>query len=101
MGNSHRSDGAAAGTCGMPDAYPSCDGTEFCRHVEPDPQELCVSRPPVDRRLQYQIIFAFLVIYVILLSVRGGDSTSAQLVFRWSAGAIGVIGFATVSRRRS
>lgn len=60
-----------------------------------------MSRPPVNRRLQLQIIFAFIFIYPILLSLWPGEVTPAQAVFRVTAALVGLIGFVAVSRRIS
>ena len=60
-----------------------------------------MSRPPVNRRLQLQIIFAFVFIYPILLWLWPGEVTPAQTIFRVTAATVGLIGFITVSRRMS
>lgn len=58
-----------------------------------------MSRPPVNRKLQLQIIFAFIFIYPLLLWLWPGESTAAQAIFRVMAAAVGLVGFVTVSRR--
>ena len=59
-----------------------------------------MSGPPVDRRLQLQIIFAFMAIYAGLLFVVRPDPTRGQVVFRLTMAAIGVVGFTVVSSRK-
>jgi hypothetical protein len=59
-----------------------------------------VSRHPVDRRLQLQIIFAFIFIYSILLFLTGGQPTRGQVLYRITMMVIGLSGFFTVSRRK-
>ena len=58
-----------------------------------------MNRPPVDRRLQLQIIFAFMAIYAVLLFVFRPDPTRGQIIFRVLMAALGIGGFVTVSRR--
>jgi hypothetical protein len=60
-----------------------------------------VSRYPVNRRLQLQIIFAFTFIYPILLYAGSGQTTPAQAIFRITTAAVGLIGFVAVSRKPS
>jgi hypothetical protein len=57
--------------------------------------------PPVDRRLQLQIIFAFMAIYALLLFLSRREPNTGQIVFRVTMAMIGVVGFGVVSRSRS
>ena len=59
-----------------------------------------MTRPPVDRRLQLQIIFAFMVVYAALLFVVRPDPTRGQVVLRLTMAAIGLLGFGVASSRR-
>jgi hypothetical protein len=59
-----------------------------------------VTPAPVDRRLQKQIIFAFMTIFAVLLFVVRPDATPGQIVFRSAMAAIGLVGFGVVSRRK-
>ena len=54
---------------------------------------------PVDRRLQLQIIFAFMTIFSLLLFVMRPDPTRGQLIFRTAMIVIGLVGFGLVSAR--
>lgn len=58
-----------------------------------------MSRPPVDRRLQMQIIYAFMVIYALLLFVIHPNPTRGQVAFRLGMAALGLAGFTVVSWR--
>ena len=58
-----------------------------------------MNQPPVDRRLQRQIIFAFMFFFALALFVVRPDSTRGQLVFRVAMAVIGLVGFLVVSRR--
>ena len=55
----------------------------------------------INRRLQMQIIFAFMPIFSLVLILTSPDPNRGQLVFRIAMAAIGVIGFAIVSTRRT
>ena len=56
--------------------------------------------PPVDRRLQMQIIFAFMLIFALLLFYIRPDATRGQVMFRVAMAATGLVGFGIVSSRR-
>jgi hypothetical protein len=47
-----------------------------------------------------QIIFAFMVIFALLLFYVRPDATRAQVIFRAAMAATGLVGFAVVSSRR-
>ena len=55
--------------------------------------------PPIDRRLQRQIIFAFMFFFAVALFVRP-DPMRGQVIFRVAMAAIGIVGFLVVSRRK-
>jgi hypothetical protein len=57
-----------------------------------------VNRPPVDRRLQRQIIFAFMVVFAVLPFLLRPDATRGQVIFRVSMMVIGIVGFIVASR---
>lgn len=59
-----------------------------------------VNQAPVDRRLQLQIIFAFMFIFAILLFVGRPDPTRGQVIFRVAMAIMGLVGFAIVSARK-
>jgi hypothetical protein len=59
-----------------------------------------VNQPPVDRRLQRQIIFAFMFFFAAALFVVRPDATRGQVIFRVAMATIGLAGFVAVSRRR-
>lgn len=55
---------------------------------------------PEQRVLRLQIIFAFMVIYALLLFGTRPEPTQGQVVFRVLAALVGITGFAIVSTRR-
>ena len=59
-----------------------------------------MTKPPVDRRLQRQIIFAFMFFFAVALFFTRSEPTRGQLVFRVAMAALGIAGFIVVSRRR-
>ena len=59
-----------------------------------------MDKPPVDRRLQRQIIFAFMFFFAVALFVVRPDATRGQVIFRVAMAALGLVGFVAVSRKR-
>ena len=59
-----------------------------------------MNTPPVNRRLQRQIIFAFMFFFAAALFVVRPDATRGQLIFRVAMAALGLAGFVVVSRQR-
>ena len=55
---------------------------------------------PVNRRLQRQLIFAFMFFFAAALSVLRPDATRGQVIFRVAMAAIGLGGFVAASRGR-
>ena len=58
-----------------------------------------MNQAPVDRRLQMQIIFAFMVIFAILLFMRP-EPTRGQVIFHVAMVIMGLVGFFVVSVRK-
>ncbi|MBW3628040.1 MAG: hypothetical protein KY464_01970 [Gemmatimonadetes bacterium] len=59
-----------------------------------------MNQAPVDRRLRMQIIFAFMLIFSILLFFVRPDPTRGQVIFRVAMAIMGLVGFAVVSARK-
>ena len=59
-----------------------------------------MNQPPVDRRLQRQLIFAFMFFFALALFFLRPEPTRGQMIFRVAMAAVGLGGFVAVSRRR-
>ena len=58
-----------------------------------------MSQPPVDRRVQRQIIFAFMFFFALALYFLRPEPTRGQMIFRVAMAVVGLVGFVAVSRR--
>jgi hypothetical protein len=62
---------------------------------------MAINPEHIDRKLQKQIIFAFIFIFAVLQFVLNETTSQLQVVFRITMMVIGVAGFIYVSRRRA